>query len=246
MGQTRGVTVTYLCAESGIERGIEGTLSAKRAVRMAALDPTSNVDSVETPSFNTMLRQVREILEGIPSAENESSVVEVMEEPPGTSAGAVAASPLAQVLSDPSSEPRVVPSSSEHGVSPAHERLRLARVVLEAGFPADAVRAAYDALAKATIALLDRAPPPGHTALIAAVYRDLLPVGRMPAGAHAALATLHDLGSLDLHGVAVDAGIAAQAVSDAEAWVARLAGRVSETNGAVKLAGNRASRAATS
>lgn len=41
MGQTRGVSVVYLCAEGGIERAIEGTLAGKRAVRSAALDAAS-------------------------------------------------------------------------------------------------------------------------------------------------------------------------------------------------------------
>jgi superfamily II DNA/RNA helicase len=65
MGQTRGVTVTCLCAEEGIERGIEGILATKRAVRGAALDAGSTTDTMETPSFNVMLQQVREILEGL-------------------------------------------------------------------------------------------------------------------------------------------------------------------------------------
>jgi hypothetical protein len=116
-------------------------------------------------------------------------------------------------------------ASARHG-SQARERLRLARVVLEAGFPADAVRAAYDALTKAIAALLDDPPDPGHGALIAAVYRELLPAGRLPAGAHAALATLHDLCSLDSHGVVVDGALAAQAVTEAEQWVERLTAAV--------------------
>lgn len=37
MGQTRGVTVTYLCAEDGIERGIEGTLARLSSIVDEAL-----------------------------------------------------------------------------------------------------------------------------------------------------------------------------------------------------------------
>jgi hypothetical protein len=188
-----------------------------------------------------MLRQVREILDCIPSADGEVAMLGLMTASPD----AIAADSVAHAAPEPSPERRVAPSS-HHGASQAHDRLRLARVVLEAGFPADAVRAAYDALAKATAALLDQAPLPGHTALIAAVYRDLLPAGRMPAGAHAALATLHDLGSLEAHGVAVDPGLAAQAVTEAEAWVVRLAGSSAETDGTVQRAGNGALRAAVS
>lgn len=202
MGQTRGVTVTYLCAESGIERGIEGTLASKRTVRSAALDVASTVEAVETQSFNATLRQVREILEAVATPTNDTGVV-VIED-------AAAASPLPTPTSTPA-------GGSHH----ARERLRLARVVLDAGFPADAVRAAYDALAKAIASLLDE-PPVGHGALIAAIYRDLLPAGRLPQGAHAVLATLHDLSSLDALGVPVAPVLAAQAVADAEQWVERV------------------------
>jgi SNF2 family DNA or RNA helicase len=62
VGQTRGVSVTYLCAESGIERGIEGTLAGKRAVRGAAVDPDSDVETLEAPSFSTFLAQARGLL----------------------------------------------------------------------------------------------------------------------------------------------------------------------------------------
>jgi hypothetical protein len=108
------------------------------------------------------------------------------------------------------------------GGARARERLRLARVVLEAGFPADAARAAYEALARAIAALLREPPQPGHAALVAAVYRELLPAGRLPAGAHAALAMLHDLSLLDAQGVTIDAELATRAVEEAEQWIARL------------------------
>ncbi|MCW5835949.1 MAG: DEAD/DEAH box helicase, partial [Labilithrix sp.] len=62
LGQTRGVSVTYLCAETGIERGIEGTLAGKRAVRSAATDGASDVDALEAPSFTMFLRQARDVL----------------------------------------------------------------------------------------------------------------------------------------------------------------------------------------
>jgi superfamily II DNA or RNA helicase len=264
MGQTRGVTVTYLCAEDGIERGIEGILATKRAVRGAALDAASTVETVETPSFNAMLQQVREILEHLEEPGSEGEVEIVVQEPsaaePRPAPAAATASVPARVAS---STPVALPIVGESGRRPAaatetdggvaipgvatdslpvavggetrsngaglakgmtqaRERLRLARVVLDAGFPADAARAAYEALARAIAGLLDKPPQSGHAALVAAVYRDLLPAGRLPAGAHAALAMLHDLGSLDGQGVAVDADLASRAVDEAEQWVERL------------------------
>jgi hypothetical protein len=46
---------SYLCAESGIERGIEGTLAGKRAVRGAALDALSDADTLVAPSFSMFI-----------------------------------------------------------------------------------------------------------------------------------------------------------------------------------------------
>jgi hypothetical protein len=243
MGQTRGVTVTYLCAEDGIERGIEGTLAAKRAVRAAALDAASTVETVETPSFNVMLRQVREILERMeePGSEGEVEIVseepnEAAEGPSPTPASSKVPAPevAATVLLPASGGTRENGGGTGRGAAQARDRLRLARVVLGAGFPADAVRAAYQALACAIAGLLDEPPSPGHGALVAAVYRELLPAGRLPAAAHAALAMLHDLTSLDVQGVAIQGELATQAVSDAEQWVERLSAlplQVAPSNG---------------
>jgi len=61
-GQTRGVSVTYLVSEGGIERGIEGTLASKRAVRAAAVDLKSEVESVETPTFGASLARAQQSL----------------------------------------------------------------------------------------------------------------------------------------------------------------------------------------
>lgn len=239
MGQTRGVTVTYLCAEDGIERGIEGTLATKRAVRAAAVDAKSTIETVETPSFNAMLQQVREILEGLgePGSDGEVEMVpeEASEAGPGVASVPVTPAPrgvgvpAAPAARTPVSVPVSVADETRghdvgagRGATQARERLRLARVVLGAGFPADAARAAYEALACAIAGLLEAPPEPGHAALVAAVYRELLPAGRLPAAAHAALAMLHDVSSLDLHGVAVDADLAVRAVDEAEQWVERL------------------------
>jgi hypothetical protein len=50
-----------------------------------------------------------------------------------------------------------------------------------------------------------------------------LPNGKIPPPAHAALARLHDLTTLERSGVPVVSTLAQEAVAEAEAWVARLA-----------------------
>jgi superfamily II DNA or RNA helicase len=297
LGQTRGVSVTYLCSETGIERGIEGTLAGKRAVRSAALDPTSDVEQLDAPSFAMFMRDLREVLEvaetghdievlgeeveAAPAAETGTREParpaaaaatpggeQLAAEPPaaptapatpppgdGTPAGeaAVGAPPPAQPVDLPAAPvpgparpgaggvasqegqrttPPLLPGEPPvagalpGGAAPrerAANRLRLARVVLDAGFAGDAVRAAYEALAAAIAALLDGVVPVGHTALVAAIYRDLIPAGRLPHAAPGALARLHDLTALGTAGVDVDTELARGAVAEAEAWIARLA-----------------------
>jgi len=94
--------------------------------------------------------------------------------------------------------------------------------VLQGGFPADAVRAAYEALAAAVAGLSAGPMPPGHAALVAAMYRDLVPSGRLPPLVPAVLARLNDLSVLESQGVPVDAGLAGEALAEAESWVARI------------------------
>jgi hypothetical protein len=117
--------------------------------------------------------------------------------------------------------PPAAPPPKRHG-GRAGNRLHLAQVVLAAGFPADAVRAAYEALGAAIAALLPAPPSGGHVGLVAAIYRELIPGGRLPHGAHAALAQLHDLASLDAHGIEVDDALARASVDEAARWVERL------------------------
>ena len=236
LGQTRGVTATCLCAEAGIERGIEQVLGMKRGIRAAALDSTSEVEELEAPSFNVTLKQIRAVLEELETIgetavaveQTKATVSDVQKVNPagfGTAASeAVGEAPARVPVPDgaplpPTSAPlRIVRRGADH----ARKRLSLARVVLAAGFPGDAVRAAYGALAASIAGLFDEAPADEHGALVAAIYRDLLPAGRLPAAAHAVLATLHDLSAIDAHGVDVDSSIAARAVDDAEFWIGRL------------------------
>jgi hypothetical protein len=238
MGQTRGVSVICLCAEEGIERAIEGTLAGKRAVRSAALDPTSSVETLEAPSFTVFLAQLQDVLDEL--AETNAGVeVDADAEGPARDAEAASArrpTSTASVAAERSSLPSVAnaapialePPRGANGASAlrvgdgvAGRRLALARVVLEAGFAADAVRAAYEALAAVIGALLVAAPT-SHAALVAGIYGELLPSGRLPAGAHGALARLHDLTLLEAHGVEVEVELARVAVEEAAEWFTRI------------------------
>jgi SNF2 family DNA or RNA helicase len=108
LGQTRGVLVTYLCAESGIERELEGTLKSKREVRSAALDQDSEVDELAAA------RLVVSVLE----VDEKKRLREVRE-----------------------------------ALDRAHHRIRLAKIVLDARYPDDAIRAAQEAIHAAATAL---------------------------------------------------------------------------------------------
>ncbi len=239
LGQAHGVLVTYLCAESGIERGIEGTLDRKRAVRFAALDQSSETEEIEAPSFSAFLRQMQDVLtaasgEGEEEAEAEADTSEPLPAPLepvltvtalALPAAALIASPEATVTEEAGAEaspPEPPPTTSRQEV-PAQNRLRLARVVLDAGFFGDAVRAAYEALSAAVAGLAEGARPEHHAALVAILYRDLLPSGKVPAAVPAVLARLHDLSSLEQLGVPVDPALARGAVEEAAGWVAQIA-----------------------
>jgi len=95
-------------------------------------------------------------------------------------------------------------------------------VVLDAGFPIDAVHAAYEALAAAIRGLAELAPDAPHASLVAAIYRDLGPSGRVSQAAHGVLARLHDLTTMGAYGGAIDAALAAHSVTEAEHWVERM------------------------
>lgn len=253
LGQTRGVSVTYLCSETGIERGIEGTLQGKRAVREAALDPLSEVEELEAQSFSVFLRQLREVFDHL-AEPGQDAAIELQENPPTALEGRSPQRETAAVVSPPG-EPvapaatLAAPESSvaaadAHGpveVMPAGppeapavargrtvarsravNRLSLAEIVLREGFHGDAVRASYEALAAAIRSVSDSAIGPTHEALVAAMYRELLPSGKLPMGAHAAIATLRDLTSLEDQGVELEEALAKQAVQEARQWVTRL------------------------
>jgi hypothetical protein len=243
LGQTRGVHVTYLCSEEGIERGIEGTLAGKRAVRSAALDASSEVQELEAPSFSVFMRQLREVLDAMAAPGKD---VEIAEEKPAAAelpapeaqaalpapdkvspAALPAPGPGPEAVSGPpaaSQEQARPPAGERRGPAQAANRLRLAHVVLDAGFHGEALRACYDALAAAIAGLVRDGAPQGHAAVVAAIYKELIPEGRLAPAAASALARLHDLTTLEGQGVDVPQALAAEAVAEAEQWVGRIAG----------------------
>jgi hypothetical protein len=64
----------------------------------------------------------------------------------------------------------------------------------------------------------------GHAALVAAIYRELLPAGIVPASAPGLLARVHDRVLVADHGLDIDAAVAASAVADASEWIHRWEG----------------------
>jgi SNF2 family DNA or RNA helicase len=122
LGQTRGVLVTYLCAETGIERELEGTLKSKREVRSAALDQDSEVEELEAARLG---------MANLFDVDDKKRAREMRE-----------------------------------ALDRAHHRMRLAKIVLDAGYPDDAIRAAQEAIQAAGTALGEDAAmlPPGTTA----------------------------------------------------------------------------------
>lgn len=246
LGQTRGVSVTYLCAESGIERGIEGTLAGKRAVRSAATDGGSEVDTLAAPSFTMFLRQARDVLtgrageeeafvgrEGVPmETDRASNREDVPSEPAPSDWRARAIEAEAELPSSPATSKTSAAArdasrdaggyaSVRSTEAFARQRLRLAHVVLDAGFPGDAVRAAYEAVAASLRARLEAPIADDHPALVAAVYRELLPAGAIPSTLPGVLAKIHDLSVLAEHDLAIDDAIAASAVEEARGWLER-------------------------
>jgi superfamily II DNA/RNA helicase len=64
MGQTQPVQVFVLVTEQTIEENLLATLSAKRDLALAALDPEADQDTVEMPSGMDQLKQRLEVLLG--------------------------------------------------------------------------------------------------------------------------------------------------------------------------------------
>ena len=225
LGQTRGVSVTYLCAQEGIERGIEGTLAGKRAVRGAALDPGSDVDELEAQGFSLVLKQLRESM----AFAEEDVAADIQTETVTLPVLDLKASPSVEV---PTHAIQELPRADHPGATSLRQRpdqrLRLARIVLEAGFPEDALRAAYQALVGALVARTEGPPPAGHAGLVGLLYRDLLPHGLAPLGVAGLLAKLHDLCELDTQGITLPEALVVATLEETELAVTDL-GRTSST-----------------
>ncbi len=151
--------------------------------------------------------------------------------PPTARPAATALPPVAANDEEPSPDTqrtRSHPGATRATLERSRDRLRLARVVLDAGFPSDAARAGYQALGLALRYRLARdgvTAPIGrdHEALVAALYRAFGAGSRLPPAVHGVLARLHDLGDLEEQGVKLDLGLAREAITEAEQWVERIA-----------------------
>jgi SNF2 family DNA or RNA helicase len=226
LGQTRGVSAFFLCAEGGIERGIEATLGTKRQIRSASVDLNSEVDEMDAPSFMAFLREVQAATahaDGLDADEGVHQEISVEVGPLASPNVEKEPALAAPTFADPASAASVlaVPAGASDR---SGQRMRLAKVVLQAGFPGDAVSAAYDALATALRGLSGSPVGDTHAALVATIYRELLPSGRVPADVSTLLARAHDLTLLEREGVAVDAALAATLVAEADAALGRLGG----------------------
>jgi superfamily II DNA or RNA helicase len=222
LGQTRGVSAFFLCSEEGIERGIEATLGTKRQIRAASVDLSSDVDEMDAPSFMAFLREVQAATAHADSLDADIGVhQEFSVDAKPSPAPAPAVEPPA--LPEVTSAPALAPAATAASRGRSEQRLRLAKVVLHAGFPGDAVSAAYDALATALRALSSGPVGETHAALVATLYRELLPNGRIPADVGSLLARAHDLTLLEREGVPVDPALAATLVGETEDALGRLA-----------------------
>lgn len=207
IGQTRGVTCIHLCAERGIERGIEGTLQAKRRLRAGAVDPSSELETLDMRTFTQVAKELTEVLDVV--EEGEESVVELADSVPVTELPDAAM----RVAENQPSRPKDAPV----------ERLRLAELVLAAGFSHDALRASYEALAGALRGrLADPSVARDHLALVGAARRELLASGEASMATLAALAYLRDLCELAGAGEALGIEVAEAAIAEARVHVERL------------------------
>ena len=251
LGQTRGVSVTYLCAETGIERGIEGTLAGKRAVRSAATDGMSGVDALEAPSFTMFLRHAKDVLAGglseAVSASDEDGANERvvrrsdasddgMDVTAGKASATTTTAAAAIAAAEPIGTDRAGAGAEATAAKPGprgRPDMRATEAFQHASVSASLMsssRPAFQAtpcvlptraMAASLRARLDAPIEEGHPSLVAAVYRELLPSGAIPSTLPGVLAKIHDLSSLEEHGLPVDPTIAAGAVEDARAWLER-------------------------
>jgi hypothetical protein len=240
-GHTRGLTELFLCAEGGIERSLEGHLFSRRTSPSCPLERGCNAGALDGEALGLLRRLILEApsdnaAEETPRTPPVAHLVLSPEPPPvaprGLSFVEVATAPPPPVqVDEPSPDTqrtRLHPTAppSLHG---ARERLRLAQVVLDAGFPCDAARAAHQGLALALLLWLRHEqtnPPPraarDHQLLVGLLFRVLGPRGKLPPALHATLARLHDLATLEEQGINLDDPLAREAIDEAARWIDRI------------------------
>jgi superfamily II DNA or RNA helicase len=241
-GHTRGLTELFLCAEAGLERALEASLLLRRPLNPCPLEQALASGRLDAEALGVLRRLVHDTpsdtgADAPPETPPVAHLSLSPTPPPAASRGApvvVAPPPALPELEPEESGPdtqrtRFQPGPAAPTLARARERLRLAAVVLDAGFPCDAARAAHQGLAQALTVLLwqEQGNPPGnlardHHGLVAALFRVLGAKGKLPPALHGTLARLHDLAALDEQGVHLDAALARDAVDEATRWVQRI------------------------
>jgi superfamily II DNA or RNA helicase len=242
-GHTRGLTELFLCAEAGLERALEASLLLRRPLNPCPLERALASGRLDAEALGVLRRLVHDApsdaAADLPPETPPVAHLSLSPTPPpaATSRGALVV--VAPPPTPPAPEPeepgpdtqrtRFQPGPAAPTLARARERLRLASVVLDAGFPCDAARAAHQGLALALTVLLrhEQGNPPGnlardHHGLVAALFRVLGAKGKLPPALHGTLARLHDLAALDEQGVHLDATLARDAVDEATRWVHRI------------------------
>jgi hypothetical protein len=243
-GQTRGLTELFLCAEAGLERALEAALLQRRPPQPCPLERALGSGTFDVEALAMLRRLVHDLpLDTHDDAPPETPPVahlSLSPEPPPVVMSrsrpvevvAPAPAPRPPEPEEPSPDTqrtRFQPGPAAPSLLRARERLRLATVALDAGFPCDAARAAHQGLAQALTVLLrhEQGNPPAHLArdhhgLVAALFRVLGAKGKLPPALHGTLARLHDLAALDDQGVHLEAGVARDALQETTRWLERI------------------------
>ncbi|MCS6901507.1 MAG: SNF2-related protein [Myxococcales bacterium] len=240
---TRGLTELFLCAEAGLERSLEASLLLRRPLNPCPLERALISGRLNAEALGVLRRLIHDTpRETTANGPPKTPPVAHLSLSPVPSPVAVdpttSMSPVALPLPLTPEPDERSPDTQRTGVQPepatssfarARERLRLASIVLDAGFPCDAARAAHQGLAQALTVLLrqEQGNPPAHLVrdhhgLVAALFRVLGPKGKLPPALHGTLARLHDLAALDDQGIHLDAAQARDAMEEATQWIQRI------------------------
>lgn len=234
VGQTRGLTEILLCAETGMERALEESLLRKRE-ELTLLEQALTSRSFNSTSLAVLRRLIHEVS---PELVSDLSPATIQNDSNGFNQ---------QNYLDPNIDVRSIPKREDledaapitqrtltyplpdpPSMQRAQERMRLAAILLEANFPCDAARAAYQGLAHALTLWLrkEQGSLPNslreHRALVAALFQVPPIREKLPPALHATLARLHDMASLEEQGILLDSSIAREAISEVGPWIARI------------------------